>query len=184
MIQNMTCMFHVPLGETIEIQHAHQWTLEWWTARLSTLDIAVSSCIQFLNQALAQYLCRYTLNINFLILLSERKQKCIPPDFKQLIINNFFTFTCAVIHLRRAIPLGVQSLKIESENLKRNFKHACYFNESLTIMEIETIGVCSLLPTMSTLSNANYFCGPPTVPTTVENKDDIQQVIQPLSVFM
>lgn len=42
-------------------------------------------------------------------------------------------------------------------------------------MEIKTID-CSLLPTMSILSNVNYFCSPPMVPTTV-NKDDIQHVI-------
>ncbi len=33
---------------------------------------------------------------------------------------------------------------------------------------------------MSTLSNVNYFCSPTTVPTTEENKDDIQYVIKPL----
>lgn len=47
-------------------------------------------------------------------------------------------------------------------------------------MQMKTIDIRSFPPAMSTLSNVNYFCGPPTVLTTVENKDDIQHVIASL----
>lgn len=47
-------------------------------------------------------------------------------------------------------------------------------------MQMKTIDIRSVPPAMSTLSNVNYFSGPPTVPTTVENKDDIQHFIASL----